>query len=258
VIAGEALRARLFLRSVLPLLEVVMRARPALARRFAGVDAVVQISAGDAAEAARLRFTGGVLQVEPGVDPSPTLCLCFRDLAALNRFFGGRPGLIWIAGLARHPVLAARVLGLLASLRLLAAEPDRVGAADRALRVELSLYLATHALGQLARAGDPEVGALVADSPDRVYQWKVADSGAAAYLRMHRGRTRAGRGVYRGRRPFVSYTFPTTDAAYRVLTARASQMASVARGDVVPEGSPEYSRAISVLLQRVDQLLTGG
>jgi hypothetical protein len=187
-----------------------------------------------------------------------SLSFQFRDEAALAAFFAGTPSLPRIIGFGRHPLLAGRVLRLLSSLRILSTDPDKVAPADRPLRVELMLYLATAALSQLARAGDPELTALVAASPERVYQWTVADTGTGAYLRMQRGRTRAGRGIYARRRPFVSYTFPTTDAAYRVLTAQGSQMASVARGDVIPEGSPEYSRAISIQLQRIDRLLTGG
>jgi hypothetical protein len=209
-------------------------------------------------QAAHVVLAGGSLEVRPGPSPTaPTLRFHFRDEAALAAFFAGRPSLPRIHGLASHPLLAARVVRLLASLRILSANPDRVAPADRALRVDLMLCLATRALSQLARAGDPQVTALVAASPERVYQWTVADRGTGAYLRMQRGRVRSGRGIYDRRRPFVSYTFPTTDAAFRVLTASGSQMASVARGDVVPEGSPEYSRAISLQLQRVDQLLTG-
>jgi hypothetical protein len=247
----EALRARLFLRALLPLLPIAVERRPHLA--VAGSQ-TVQFDGGS--QAAHLEFGGARLEVRAGPAPRPTLRFRFRDEAALAAFFAGRPALPRIAGLAAHPLLAARVLRLLASLRILSADPGRVAPADRALRVELMLCLATRALSQLARAGDPEVTALVGASPERVYQWTVADTGTGAYLRMERGRTRAGRGIYTRRRPFVSYTFPTTDAAFRVLTARGSQMASVARGDVIPEGSPEYSRTISRLLQRVDQLLT--
>jgi hypothetical protein len=266
----EELRARLFLRSLLPLLKVVLAARPALSRHFAGVNAVVQFSARGSSEAAYLRFSSAsergaprasserALEVVSGEHSEPTLGLRFRDLAGMNDFFAGRPTVPWIAGALRHPILSARVLELLASLRILA--PDAVvrTAEDRALRVRLMLYLATHALSQLARAGDPEMTALAEASPDRVYQWTIADTGDGAWLRMCRGRTKAGRGVYSGRRPFVRSTFPTTEAAYRVLTSSGSQMEGVKRGDVVPEGSPEYSRKISILMQRVDELLTGG
>jgi hypothetical protein len=264
----DELRARLFLRSLLPLLKVVLAVRPALSRHFAGVNAVVQFSARGSAEAAYLRFSASArgaprassacaLEVISGEHSEPTLGLRFRDLAGMNDFFAGRPSVPWIAGALRHPILCARVLELLASLRILA--PDAVvrAAEDRALRVRLMLYLATHALSQLARAGDPEMTALAEASPDRVYQWTIADTGDGAWLRMCRGRTKAGRGVYSGRRPFVRNTFPTTEAAYRVLTSSRSQMEGVTRGDVVPEGSPEYSRKISILMQHVDELLTG-
>lgn len=253
----EELRGRLFLRSLLPLLKVVLAERPALAKGFARASAVVQFSARGSAESAHLKLAGGGLLVVSGEHPSPTLGLRFGDLPAMNAFFAGSPSLPWISGALRHPILTARVLELLASLRILAPDADARTAAERALRARLTLYLAAHALSQLARAGDPEMTELVQASPDRVYQWTITDIGDGAWLRMCRGRTKSGRGIYRGRRPFVRYMFPTTEAAYRVLTATGSQMDSVARGDVVTEGSPEYSRKISVLLQRVDELLAG-
>ncbi len=252
---ADRLRARLFLRSLLPLLPVVVERRPALGRGLLHRDAVIEFTGGE--QSAHLKMGGGRIESHVGPNDHPDVRIQFRDEAALASFFAGAPVLPRITGFSRHPLLAGRILRLLSFLRILSADPDKVAPADRALRVELMLYLATAALSQLARAGDPELAALVDASPDRVYQWTVAETGTGAYLRMQRGRTRAGRGVYTRRRPFVSYTFPTTDAAYRVLTAQGSQMTSVARGDVIPEGSPEYSRAISIQLQRVDRLLTG-
>lgn len=254
--AREALRARIFTRSLLPLLEVVMTRRPELAELFRGVSAIVQFRAADVG--VYLAFTDGALDVVCGVHGSPDVDCWFRDVATMNAFFAGKPTLPRVRGLFRHPVLVTRIVRLLKSLEILTPEADVRSADDRALRVELVLYLIPNALSQLNHAGHPEMTALAAESPDRVYQWTVGDAGYASYLRMCAGKTKFGRGVYERRKPFVSYTFPTVDGAFRVFTTTGSQMEAVASGDVVPEGSPEYSRKISLMMQKVDELLTAG
>jgi hypothetical protein len=113
-------------------------------------------------------------------------------------------------------------------------------------------------LDQLARGGHPEMAELVASSPDRVYQWTVEETGVGAFLRMRQGRTRAGDGQYARRRPFVHFIFPSVEGAFRVFTTRGSQMEAVQRGLVRTEGSPEYTRKMSGLMQKIDELLTEG
>ena len=46
------------------------------------------------------------------------------------------------------------------------------------------------------------------------------------------------------------------DTALRVFTARGSQMEAVEKGWVTTFGSPEYTRKISGLMQRLDALLS--
>jgi hypothetical protein len=246
------------LHSLLPLLKVVVADRPEWARRFAATRAIVQFDVSYTPLGAYIIFDNDHIDVIPGLHPEPTLSFSFKDIAALIAFFTGKPALPRVRGALRHPVLAARVLWFLSTLRVLTPEVELRRAADRALHVKLVLYLATHALSQMNRAGHPDVVALVSKSPDRVYQWTVEETGVSAYLRVHQGKSKAGRGVYPRRRPFVRYTFPTVDGAFRVFTTTRSQMEGVIRGDVKPEGSPEYSRKISILIQKVDELLTGG
>lgn len=258
----QALRARVILHSLLPLLKVVHADRPVWARRFGKTRAIVQFDVAYTPVGAHVMFANGQIDVIPGLHPDPTVSFSFKDIAALVAFFTGKPVLPRVRGALRHPLLVARVLGFLTTLRVLTPEARPRRPEDRALYVKLVLYLATHALSQMNRAGHPDVVALVATSPDRVYQWTVEGTveqpGVSAYLRVHQGKSKSGRGVYPGRRPFVQYTFPTVEGAFRVFTTTRSQMEAVIRGDVKPEGSPEYSRKISMLIQKVDELLTSG
>ena len=255
-IQREALRARVNLFALLPLLEVVLAERPAEGRLFGSVTGVIQIEARGSEHAAHLAFCAGRLSVVPRLHPAPDVRCTFRDVAAMNAFFAGRAELPRIEGL-RHPVLIARAGALLSSLRILAPGATHADAAERALHVRLVIELAPRALAELCRGGHPETAHLVAESPDRVYQWSVDRTTIASFLRMREGRVRWGRGTYAARPPFVRFLFPSVEAAYRVLTGTGAEVDAVARGDVATEGSPEYSRKVSRLLQRTDQLLAG-
>ncbi len=253
--ARVALRARLNLRAVLPLTRLVLADSPSLARFFSGASGVVQIDAADSG--AQLKFDRGALTIVPEIGNSSTVRLRFPDLPTLNRFFAGQGARPQISGLA-HPLLIARTLWLLSSLRILDPERPAPTVEDRARRVRLIVAMVVRALDQLARGGHPEMRRLVENSPDRVYQWSVSESGAAGWLRMRNGLTRCGDGVYPFRRPFVQFIFPSVEGAFRVFTNTGSQMEAVQRGHVRTEGSPEYTRTMSGLMQKVDELLTVG
>lgn len=113
------------LRAVLPLLEVVLAERPALAARFAGVDAVVEFGVDGGVKGgnindfcARLVFSGGPLEVKAGVAVAADVRFGFGSVGALNDFFAGAGGVPRVRGWARHPVLVVKVLGLLATAPL--------------------------------------------------------------------------------------------------------------------------------------------
>jgi len=243
----ERLRARLNLNALLPVLSLV---EPPPAR------AVVQFAV-DEELAAHLVLDGERARVGRGMHRSPTVTLRFADARALNRFFAGRPSPASLPSVSgwRHPLVLASVARLLGRLRILDPRAACKTPSERAARVRLVLAFITRALAELARAGHHGMRALVDDSPDRVYQWTVAERGIGGFLRVCRGRARAGSDVYIHRRPFVHFVFPTVEAAYRVFTATGSQMDAVARGLVRTEGSPEHARAISRMMQEIDRLL---
>lgn len=253
----DALRARIVLCAILPLLKEVLVDRPKQARRFQKTQAIVQFQVPREPEySAYLEFRGDALRVESGCHPEPTLDFRFASTRALHAFFTGGVSLPYIRGMFIHPLLLLKLVGLLAELKILTPDATLERPEDRALRVKLVLYFITHALSQMHRGGHPDMLALVANSPERVYQWSVEETGVSAFVRMHQGKIQAGRGVYTRRRPFLNYTFPTVDGAFRVFTTTEGQMDSVRRGDVLPEGSPEYSRKISLMMQKVDALMS--
>lgn len=252
----EELRARLFLRAALPLVKVVRADVSRMYKLTKKMKAVVQFQVRGTDLCAHLVFADDALEVTYGPHPRPTVCFTFKTVSDLNTFFGGGLALPTIKGKRRIDVIL-RTVPLLLSLKLLMPDADPKEPAKRALKVKLLLYMVTTALSQINKAGEPGMTALTGKSPDRVYQWIVKD-GPAAYLRMKAGKTKAGRGVYARRRPFVLMTFPDTEGAYQVLTSQCALVDAVKAGYVVSEGAMEYSKEIGIRMQFIEELLTKG
>jgi len=255
--ARAELRARVFLKAVLPLLETVLAHSAEHARAFDGVTAQLCFSVEQCgAPSATLDFQSGRLRVLAQSVANPTVDFRFRDVAALNRFFGGSLSVPRVTGLA-HPRLIAKVLRLMLSLQVLKPGPPPPSAAERALRVRLVLTLLSRGLVQLHLGGHAPMVELVSASPERVYQWTVERERIAVWLRMHLGRIQAGSGTYEKRAPFVHFVFPDVDAALKVFGS-SEQMSGVRDGSVRTLGSPEYTRKLAYLMQCMDQLLVEG
>lgn len=260
--AAERLRAELFLAAVLPLLEPLAAARPGLCppvRRPTRVH--FGLASGELGATLLLGEEGGVrvLATDPGTPPAADLAFLFRDAAHLNRFFAGRPCWPRVRGAWRHPRLLSKVLRWLMALRILRCTV-RGPRAEQALQVRLLLMLVGRALAHLARRGQGDVAAWVADSPERVFQWTAGPPGedpdqVALYLRMAQGRVQVGRGIYGRRRAFVHVAFRDVEAAWTVLTSPDSQMSGVRCGLLETIGSPEYTRKLALQMQAVDALL---
>lgn len=253
----ERLRTRLYLRSVLPLLPVIVREHPPTARHIGHLSATVRLAVRDSDIGATLRFRTGHLGVDVGAmaPGERTHVRCeFATRRALNRFFAGRAVLPRIVGW-RHPVVLARTARLLWELRILQPEHIPTAPDERRLRARLILTLIARGLAELYRGGHPGMVDLVRASPDRVYQWLTVKEGIGAYVRMNRGQLKAGAGVYPGRRPFVSYEFRDVDAVMQVLGETGSQMTGLRDGLFRTVGSPEYTRKVAILMQQVDALL---
>jgi hypothetical protein len=260
----ETARARVLLGTVLPLLETLVKVRPDVAQRLARSPGTVQFEAKGTDVAARL-VLGDALRVEQGKGDADVRFV-FSDVAHLAGFFAGKPALPRIVpawGFARARLLL-EAIRLLVELRILEPPSPRARAhmtrVERGLRVRLVLELVTRAMSQLHREGWAPARELSEGSPDRVYQWTVgASEGEAeigAWVRVEDGKMKAGRGRYAHRAPFVHVAFPDVDAAFEVLMATESSMTAFRGGRVETFGPPEYARKMSILMQKVDALLS--
>jgi hypothetical protein len=252
--ARDEIKSRLFLRAALPLVKVVREDDPRMRRLTRNMSAVVQFMVKGTDTGAHLVFADDGLEVVQGIHDEPTVCFTFKDLKSMNDFFAGKLALPSIKGIRRLGVIL-RTVPLLLSLKMLMPDADPKNPAKRALKVKLLLYMISTALSQLNKAGEPTMTKMVEKSPDRVYQW-IIEGGPSAYLRMKAGKSKAGRGVYTRRRPFVLMKFPDTEGAYQVLTSKVALVEAVKQGYVVTEGAMEYSKEIGICMQTVEELMT--
>ena len=116
----------------------------------------------------------------------------------------------------------------------------------------------TTALSQYNKGGDPGMERWTSKQPDRIYQFSVEPEGIAAYLRVRGGQTKAGRGVYQRRRPFVHMRFNGVDGALAVMNKDVEFVEGVEEGMVRIDGSPEYAANLNDYMMRVQTLLTDG
>lgn len=249
----DELKSRLFLRVALPLTKVVREDDPRMRALTRNMNAVVQFAVRGTDTGAHMVFADDSLEVVQGIHENPTVAFSFKDQKSLNDFFAGKLALPSVKGLLRLDVIL-RTVPLLLSLKMLMPDADPKDPAKRALKVKLLLYMVTTALSQLNKAGEPAMAEMAAKSPDRIYQW-IVEGGPSAYLRMKAGKTKAGRGVYTRRRPFVLMKFPNIEGAYQVLTSKVALVEAVKKGYVVTEGAMEYSKEIGIRMQMIEELM---
>ena len=253
----QELRARIFLRSCLPLIKVVAEDRPLYRKLLFKACGVVQFAAKDSESGAWVELGDGTMAVKQGRHPDPSLTVVFKTLKDMNSFFAGGMVMFGVKGVKGLPSLV-RLLPFLLKLKILLPTAMPKDPDEKALKVKLLLYMITNALSQLNKGGEETMVKIVKSSPDRIFQFTVENGGPAAYLRMKGGRTKAGRGTYTRRRPYVHMIFPDIDGAFDVLTQTVGTVDGVRYGKVRTEGAMEGSKDIGILMQKVDALATGG
>jgi len=244
--------SRIFLRSALPLTKVLADEKPWMKKLFPK-KGVLQFSAKGSDIGAAMVFENGELSIFQGLHPKPDLNLKFRNLSDLIGFFAGKPAIPMPKGIFSLHLLL-RSLPLLLGLKILMPDALPTDPDKMALKVKLVLYMITNALSQLNKAGDEKMMKMTKGSPDRIYQWTV-EGGPCAYLRVKNGKTKAGRGTYTKRRPFVHMIFPNIDGAFKVLTSQAPLVEAVKLGYVKTEGAMEYSKEIGLHMQRIEEFV---
>lgn len=253
----ELLAARIFLRAVFPVMKVVLTDVPAMKKKFENVNARVQFVALNNGEkiGACLVFENGEFKVEQGVFDNADITFSFKTVKKMNDMLAGKPVIPSIKGIRKIGLLL-KVLSLLLSLKIMMPNVRPKTYEKKYLKVKLAFYMITTALSQYNKGGDPEMVKWTSKQPDRIYQISVEGTDIAAYLRVKAGNTKAGRGFYERRRPFVHMKFNGVDGAIAVLMRDEEFVGAVGKGYVTIEGAPEYAAQLNDFMQRIQALVT--
>jgi len=248
---------RIILRSIMPLFKVLYEAdKTPVKKLLARFDGVIQFCIKGTDTGAYLEFKDGRLDVIQGLHPNPDITLLFKHAEGMNAMFtggvpvfGGFPKGLW-----KLPLLVKLIMLFLGLLLLMPnvnpKDPDK-----RLLKVTLIMYMVTNALSQLNKGGDEDMQFWTSKQPDRIYQMSVEPGGPAAYLRVKGGKTKAGRGYYTRKAPFVHMQFNGLDGAYKVLAEGKDTLRATVDGDVKLVGSPEYAGTMGSFMVRIQDML---
>jgi len=252
----ELLAARIFLQAVLPVMKVVLEDDPVMKKRFENVRAKVQFAAGmnGSETGACLFFNNGFFEVEQGLCADPDITFYFKTIAKMNGFFAGKPVIPGIKGISKVGLLL-KVFSLLMSLKILMPNARPKNPEKRKMKVKMTFYMITTALSQYNKGGDPEMVKWTSSQPERVYQISVDDD-IAAYLKVKAGKTKAGRGRYTKRHPFVHMKFNGVEGAFPIIMNDVDMVTAVKKGYLSIEGSPEYGGNIGDFMVRIQNLIT--
>ncbi len=251
------LTTRIILNAILPVMKVLVSDDPKMKKRFEGVNARVQFTADDQGvkHGASLIFTDGELTVEQGIADSADITFSFGSLQKFNDFLCGKTVIPKISGLLKAGLLI-KVLMLLLGTKLLMPDARPTDPAKKRLKLKMIIYMITTALSQYNKGGDPDMVAWTVKQPDRIYQMSVAgEEDIAAYVRIKAGKSKAGRGHYKRRRPFVHIQFSSVDEAMPVLLNDIEFVGALAQNFVTVEGSPEYGSKLNDFMMRIQGLL---
>lgn len=230
----DILVAKLYFRAAFPAMKVPLLEEEKFIKSFKGVKALIQICAKDDAEplACRLKFDDGQLEIVQGVWEDGAFKFASEDEAVLRKpdinlefasipsmvsvFKGGIGGIIVpiLKNIGKLPLLL-KFLFLLLSLMIMMPNAHPKDEFGMYKKVKMSLYMITTALSQSNKLGWKPMVDWCANQTDRIYQFQVGATEhypeIGAYLRVKRGKTKAGRGVYERKDPFVLFKFRDPD-----------------------------------------------
>lgn len=252
----DLITSRIILRAILPVMKVVLEDVPSMKKKFKGVKAKVLFRTTEDGKdiGACLIFNDGDFKVDPGICDDPTITFTFKSVAKMNAFFTGKTVMPKIKGMWRIGLLI-KVFSLILSLKILMPNARPKDPEKKRLKVKMSFYMITSALSQYNKGGDPEMVRWTKKQPERIYQISV-EEGLAAYLRVKAGKTKAGRGVYAKRRPFVHLNFNGVDGAFPIIMKDVNMIEAVKKGYLRIEGSPEYGGNLGDFMTRIQALVT--
>ncbi len=254
----DLLASKIILRAIFPVMKVVVNDDPKFKKKFSGLSAKIQFVGKYNGEdmGAALVFNNGALEIEQGVLDNPDLTFSFKTIEKMNAMLAGKAAVPKIKGFYKIGLLV-KALSLLMRLKILLPSSRPTKPLDKQLKVKMVVYMITTALSQYNKGGDPDMVAWTTKQPDRVYQMSVGGGGdIAAYVRVKAGKTKAGRGLYTRRRPFVHMKFADVDGALAVFLKDVEFVEGLSKGYVFIEGAPEYAANLNDFMQRIQAMVS--
>jgi hypothetical protein len=254
----DLLVAELNIKAVFPVIKVLLQDDPKTRKKFENVNANVVFRAKYESGyiGANLIFNNGDLVVEPEPAEKGDIIFSFGSVAKMNTFLKGGVALPAIKGFSNFKMLVNFITTLL-MLKLMMPNVRPKDDHKKYLKVKLALYMVSTALSKLNKSGHKEMNAWTGKQPDRIYQMSVDGTDIAVYLRVKAGKTKAGRGFYKRKRPFVHMKFSSVDGALKVLLKDAPFVEAVDKKYVSIEGSPEYANSINDFMMTIQGLIAG-
>ncbi len=249
----EQIANRLFTHAVFPVIKVVLEDDEHYKKMFTNIKAKIAIRAQD--NGALLCFDRGVFKVEYTDLDTADITFRFSSIKKMNDFLRGKTVLPRISGWTRLGLLV-KVMLLLNSLKIMMPNVRPKTEEKKHLKVKMAFYMATTSLSQLNKFGDEDMQKWVAKQPDRIYQIIVEHTDIAAYLRVKAGKSKAGRGVYKRKRPFVQMKLNGVDGAMAVLLRDVEFVEGVDKNYVSIIGAPEYAANMNDYMMRIQALTT--
>lgn len=244
--------ARILMRAALPLAKVLIEDDPKKREKYRGFNKVVQFEVKDSPDlVTQLNFVDGIPEIKFERHEKPDINFVFKSPGQLNRFFAGKVAMPKIKGMFKIGVLL-KVVPILLGLTLLLPTKLPKDEDTKRMKVKLLFYMLSSGLSQMNKAGDEEFVEFCKKMPDRIIQWSCLPDGPFAYLRIKHGKTKAGRGLYTRRRPFIDMQFNGVDAAILVLTNQVDLVQAIVNGDLYQEGSPEYGKDLGDFMFKID------
>ena len=254
----QVVTAKLFMNAAFPVLQVLMNESDKLkGKKF---NHTIQFGAMNNGEllCCHLIFQDGHLDVIQGPAPTkPDVTMTFSTVEKMNALLKGT-GMNLPSIRGNLFVAFNFLLNYLMGLKIMTNKPKT--AQEKYLKVKCSLYMICRAMSTYNKLGDEDFHEFCNRQPDRIYQFRVEEGDdpakIACYLRVCRGKSKSGHGVYERRTPFVLFRFTSVDGALKVLDKEVEFVAAEEAGYVELVGSPEYACDLNDYMAIIQAMVT--
>jgi len=263
----DRLVAQLFFSAAFPVMKVVLQENEKFRKTWENVQAVVQFRGKDEDGdiVCHLVFDNGDFKVVQGeCEGKVDMELYFNSISKMVKMFKGSltslPDMSSLMkALFKTPKLLVNTLMLLMQLMLMMPTSEPKDDLQKYLKVKMSLYMITTALSVANKLGWEGISGWTKNQPDRIYQFITGDLNnpdVACYFRVKQGKSKAGRGVYERKNPFVLFHFTSIDGALTMLKKEKEFVKCVEDGEAQVIGAPEYGVQFNDIMAVLQDMLT--